>query len=134
MLRFLSNDFQQARWKSAALKNAYALLSKQRYGEPIGSSSTSSYTCGSAAYAAAFFLLGDSPKDAINICVRQLKDLQLATAIARVRDDEKETLLKGLVNQHVLPLALEGGHRWLAHWALWHIGQPEVAGQALLVR
>ena len=33
MLKFLSNDFDQERWKVAALKNAYALLSKQRYGE-----------------------------------------------------------------------------------------------------
>lgn len=33
MLKFLSNDFELERWKSAAVKNAYALLSKQRYGE-----------------------------------------------------------------------------------------------------
>lgn len=33
MLRFLSNDFSQPRWRTAALKNAYALLSKQRFGE-----------------------------------------------------------------------------------------------------
>lgn len=30
--RLLSNDFQQARWKTAALKNAYALLGKRRFG------------------------------------------------------------------------------------------------------
>ena len=32
MLKFLANDFEQDRWKLAAKKNAYALLSKQRYG------------------------------------------------------------------------------------------------------
>jgi len=32
MLKFLANDFTQDRWKTAALKNAYALLSKNRYG------------------------------------------------------------------------------------------------------
>lgn len=32
MLKFLSNDFSEARWKTAALKNAYALLGKQRWG------------------------------------------------------------------------------------------------------
>ena len=32
MLKFLANDFAQDRWKTAALKNAYALLSKNRYG------------------------------------------------------------------------------------------------------
>ena len=33
MLAFLSNDFSQQRWKSAALKNAFALLSQRRFGE-----------------------------------------------------------------------------------------------------
>lgn len=32
MLKFLANDFTLDRWKTAAAKNAYALLSKQRYG------------------------------------------------------------------------------------------------------
>lgn len=35
MLRFLANDFQEDRWKIAALKNAYVLLSKQRFGEGL---------------------------------------------------------------------------------------------------
>ena len=33
MLKFLSNDFSEPRWKTAALKNAYALLSKRRFGQ-----------------------------------------------------------------------------------------------------
>ena len=33
MLKFLNNDFSQPRWRTAALKNAFALLSKQRFGE-----------------------------------------------------------------------------------------------------
>lgn len=32
MINFLANDFSEARWRTAALKNAYALLSKQRFG------------------------------------------------------------------------------------------------------
>lgn len=32
MLKFLANDFTLERWKTAALKNAFALLSKQRFG------------------------------------------------------------------------------------------------------
>jgi hypothetical protein len=32
MIKFLSNDFTEARWKDAAMKNAFALLGKQRYG------------------------------------------------------------------------------------------------------
>jgi hypothetical protein len=33
MLKFLANDFTQPRWRTAALKNAYTLLSKQRFGQ-----------------------------------------------------------------------------------------------------
>lgn len=31
ILKFLVNDFELPRWKTAALKNAYALLSKRRF-------------------------------------------------------------------------------------------------------
>ena len=31
MMKFLMNDFSEARWKSAAMKNAYALIGKHRY-------------------------------------------------------------------------------------------------------
>lgn len=31
MLRFLGNDFSEPRWRTAALKNAFALLGKRRY-------------------------------------------------------------------------------------------------------
>ena len=30
--RLLANNFQEARWKTAALKNAYALMGKRRFG------------------------------------------------------------------------------------------------------
>lgn len=33
MLKFLSNDFDTHRWRTAALKNAFALMSKQRFGK-----------------------------------------------------------------------------------------------------
>jgi hypothetical protein len=32
MVKFLSHDFRESRWRTAASKNAYALLAKQRYG------------------------------------------------------------------------------------------------------
>jgi hypothetical protein len=31
--RLLANNFQEPRWKTAALKNAYALLGKRRFGK-----------------------------------------------------------------------------------------------------
>lgn len=33
MIKFLSNDFSEDRWRTAALKNAYVLLGKQRFGK-----------------------------------------------------------------------------------------------------
>lgn len=32
-MKFLMNDFEEARWRSAAIKNAYALMSKHRFRE-----------------------------------------------------------------------------------------------------
>ncbi|KAF9136164.1 regulator of (H+)-ATPase in vacuolar membrane [Mortierella sp. 14UC] len=71
MVTFLANDFDQDRWKTAALKNAFALLGKQRF-----------------AYAAAFFLLANKLQDAVNVCVKHLNDFQLAISICRVYEQE----------------------------------------------
>ncbi|CAO3569226.1 unnamed protein product [Mortierella alpina] len=72
MVAFLANDFEQDRWRTAALKNAFALLGKQRF-----------------AYAAAFFLLADKLQDAVNVCIKQLNDLQLAIAMCHVYEREE---------------------------------------------
>ena len=50
MTEFFSNNFSEERWRKAALKNAFALLGKQRF-----------------AHAAAFFLLAGALKDAIEV-------------------------------------------------------------------
>jgi len=34
-MRLLSNNFQEKKWKTAAMKNAYALLGKHRHGEHL---------------------------------------------------------------------------------------------------
>ena len=52
MTAFFKNNFSEDRWRKAALKNAYALLGKQRF-----------------IHAAAFFLLSGSLKDALDICI-----------------------------------------------------------------
>lgn len=33
--RLLANDFEDPKWRTAALKNAYALLSKRRFGKDV---------------------------------------------------------------------------------------------------
>ncbi|KAL8692137.1 MAG: hypothetical protein Q9218_002779 [Villophora microphyllina] len=113
--RLLSNNFQEARWKTAALKNAYALLGKRRF-----------------EYAAAFFLLAGNLKDAVNICLHQMRDLQLAVAVARVYEGDDGLVLRRLLEDKVLPQAALEGNRWLATWAFWMLGRRDMAVRALI--
>lgn len=117
MLKFLSNDFSQPKWKTAALKNAYALLARQRF-----------------EYAAAFFLLGGSLKDAVSVCIRQLDDFQLAIALARVvEQDESKPILNSILTSTVIPTAFEKGNRWLASWGFWLLHRRDLAVRILVV-
>jgi hypothetical protein len=137
MLSFLAHDFAEARWRTAALKNAYALLSKQRFGVWV-------FECFSAGvrlnqllkeYAAAFFLLGDSLRDAVNVCIKQLEDFQLAVALARVVEQSNEgPILKSILQETVLPIAFKNGNRWLGSWAFWLLNRRDMAVRILLVR
>lgn len=115
MLKFLANDFSQARWQTAAKKNAYALLAKQRF-----------------AYAAAFFVLAGSYRDAINVCVRSHGDLSLGLLLARLLDPSDDLLVYA-VREYLLPVALTAGNRWLAHWALMTVGEYGAAVQAIVM-
>ncbi|KAI5456269.1 RAVE protein 1 C terminal-domain-containing protein [Mariannaea sp. PMI_226] len=113
--RLLSNNFETPKWKTTALKNAYALLSKRRF-----------------EYAAAFFLLADHLSDAVEVCLRQLKDMQLAIAITRVYEGDNGPVLRKLLQDEVLPLAAHEGNRWLASWAFWMMGRKDMAVRALI--
>ena len=46
MLKFLAHDFREDRWRTAAIKNAYALLAKQRYGTTPSVKSSNCRVCG----------------------------------------------------------------------------------------
>ncbi|KAI0652289.1 WD repeat-containing protein [Trametes meyenii] len=116
MLKFLNNDFKEPRWRTAALKNAFALLSKRRF-----------------EYAAAFFLLGGSLKDAVNVCLKNLNDWQLAVALARVVEQGDDgPILGGILNNTVIPLAFKDGNRWLASWAFWLLHRRDLAVRILV--
>lgn len=79
-------------------------------------------------------MLADQPKDAINVCLRQLGDWQLAVALARAVEPEANgPLLKWVLTDTVIPLAFEGGHRWLASWAFWTIGRRDLSVRVLIV-
>lgn len=113
--RLLANNFDDPRWRTTALKNAYALMSKRRF-----------------EYAAAFFLLGDRLQDAVNVCLNQLKDLQLAVAVARVHEGDSGPVLRKLLEEEVLGAAAREGNRWLASWAFWMLKRRDMAVRSLI--
>jgi hypothetical protein len=130
MIKFLSHDFREARWRTAASKNAYALLAKQRYGKALF---IALRFLTLVEYAAAFFLLADSLKDAVNVCLRNLNDFQLAIAIARVYEGDHGPTLLQIIEGHILPQAVSDGDRWLASWAFWLLGERGKSVQSLIV-
>ncbi|XP_069480909.1 dmX-like protein 2 isoform X2 [Ambystoma mexicanum] len=74
MTKFFSQNFTEDRWRKAALKNAFALMGKQRFEQ-----------------CAAFFLLAGSLKDAIEVCLEKMEDIQLAMVISRLYESEFES-------------------------------------------
>lgn len=135
MMKFLMNDFEEPRWRSAAIKNAFALMSKHRfckyesrcYGSPR------LIYCLSTVDAAAFFLLGDSLKDCLGVCLRQLNDWQLAVMLARVYEGDEGPHLKSLLSDHVVPMSFASGYRRLASWAFWMLKRRDLAVRVIVV-
>lgn len=74
MTQFFGHNFEDERWRKAALKNAFSLLGKQRF-----------------EHSAAFFLLAGCLRDAIEVCLEKLNDIQLALIIARLYESEFDT-------------------------------------------
>ena len=115
-IKLLANNFDDSKWKATALKNAYALISRRRF-----------------EYAAAFFLLGGSLRDAVNVLAHQVGDLQLAFAVARAYQKDDESVLRDLLHGTILPTAvnsIEG--RWMASWAYAQLGEQSKAVQVLV--
>lgn len=87
-----------------------------------------------AEYAAAFFLLGNSLRDAVNVCTKQLGDFQLAVALARVVEQSNTgPVLLEILRGVVLPDAFKNGNRWLSSWAFWLLNRRDLAVRVLLV-
>uniref|UniRef100_A0A3B4BDC8 RAVE complex protein Rav1 C-terminal domain-containing protein n=1 Tax=Periophthalmus magnuspinnatus TaxID=409849 RepID=A0A3B4BDC8_9GOBI len=108
MTEFFSHNFTEDRWRKAALKNAFSLLGKQRF-----------------QHSAAFFLLAGSLKDAVEVCVEKLQDLQLALVISRLYESEFETAstYKKILQRHVLGQDKQVSNldpflRSMAYWVL----------------
>ncbi|XP_018562526.1 dmX-like protein 2 isoform X2 [Anoplophora glabripennis] len=124
MTTFFSNNFSEDRWRKAALKNAYALLGKQRFD-----------------HAVAFFLLAGNLKDAVEICLHRLQDLQLAIIIVRLyRGDGEE--LQQLLYKEILGCDENGENQdltkahpdpFLRSMALWQMKDYQASLNTLLV-
>uniref|UniRef100_A0A3Q2CU11 Dmx-like 2 n=1 Tax=Cyprinodon variegatus TaxID=28743 RepID=A0A3Q2CU11_CYPVA len=93
MTQFFKNNFTEDRWRKAALKNAFSLLGKQRFEQ-----------------SAAFFLLAGSLKDAIEVLMEKMEDLQLAMIVARLyeADFENSSTCQGLLYEKVLGCNRDG--------------------------
>lgn len=128
MVKFLANDFSEEKWQKAALKNAYALLGKQRYGKK----NTLSYLI-KKEYAVAFFLLGDKLKDAVNVCTKNLNDIQLAIVLCRLYEGEDGPIFTDLINQSLIPLAFKTNDRWLLSISYFMLRKREDAIRASFV-
>ncbi|XP_022913173.2 dmX-like protein 2 isoform X2 [Onthophagus taurus] len=124
MTQFFANNFTEDRWRKAALKNAYALLGKQRF-----------------EHAAGFFLLAGSLKDAVEVCLYKLQDIQLAIIIIRLYESDG-TSLKKLLYQEILGCDTEGNNQdmskahpdpFLRSMALWTLKEHQNALSTLLV-
>ncbi|NXJ83807.1 DMXL1 protein, partial [Trogon melanurus] len=87
MTQFFGNNFAEDRWRKAALKNAFSLLGKQRF-----------------EHSAAFFLLAGHLKDAVEVCLEKLNDIQLALVISRLYESEFEvsSTYKSVLQKRVL--------------------------------
>ena len=86
-------------------------------------------------YAAAFFILGGSLKDAVNVCLRHLEDVQLAVALARVMEGRDDgPVLRNTLYENIIPLAFKKGNRWLGSWAFWLLHRRDLAVRILVVR
>ncbi|XP_074876064.1 dmX-like protein 1 isoform X1 [Buteo buteo] len=114
MTQFFGNNFTEDRWRKAALKNAFSLLGKQRF-----------------EHSAAFFLLAGHLKDAVEVCLEKLNDIQLALVISRLYESEFEvsstykSVLQKRILGSVFPAKESSGNmhfdpflRSMAYWIL----------------
>ena len=106
MSDFFKNNFSEPKWQTAALKNAFVLLGKQRF-----------------EHAAAFFLLANRLKDAIEVCLRNLNDIQLALVITRLylesNYEEQNNLIRQiLMNEILISKSSDPFLKSMSYWSI----------------
>lgn len=84
--------------------------------------------------AASFFLLGGGLRDAVNVCVRNMKDITLGITIARLYEGGTDgPIFCSLLRDDVLVEALRMDNRWLAYWAFSMLKEKDLALRCLCV-
>lgn len=84
-------------------------------------------------YAASFFLLADKLKDAVNVILKNMKDFHLAIAICRVYEGDHSPLLKEILENSVIPMAIVNNDRWLISMAYWLLDKQKDSVRAMVV-
>lgn len=114
-MNFLKRDFSVEANRTAAKKNAYALMGKRRFD-----------------YAAAFFLLAEDAASATSLLAGRCGDIMLAIAVARLYAGDGSSVLRKLVEDRLLPDAMKEGSRWQASWCHSILFEKQDAAEALV--
>jgi WD40 repeat protein len=94
---FFSRDFSKETNRTAACKNAFVLLGQHRY-----------------AMAATFFILGGQANDAVEICLQQMDDVQLAIVLYRTLGCQAD--VDSLLADLFRPYEHLSSSHFLRHW------------------
>lgn len=94
---FFSRDFSREANQIAASKNAFVLLGQHRY-----------------AMAATFFILGGKLRDAVEVCLHQMGDLQLAIVLYRTLGQDMD--IGEIIRESLLSHEHLSAAQFLRHW------------------
>lgn len=72
-------------------------------------------------------------KDAVNVILKNIKDHQLAIAICRVYEGDHSPLLKEILENNIIPMAIENNDRWLVSMAFWLLNKQKDAVRSMVV-
>ncbi|KAK5581449.1 hypothetical protein RB653_001482 [Dictyostelium firmibasis] len=114
-VEFLSQDFTQAKWITAANKSAFLLQSKHKY-----------------ELAASLFLLAGQLKKAVNLLIQMQGDFQLALVISRLYEGENGECSRMIIEDHIIPLAKKTNDRSLLSICNWLLKKYEDAVTCLI--
>ena len=102
---FFARDFSQTRNQQAACKNAFVLLGQHRY-----------------SLAATFFILGGKLSDAVEICVRDLEDTQLAIILYKLLGNKQSIDMRKILDEIFQQYTDFASIQFLKSWILEDIG------------